>query len=552
MRIGMAQIDTTVGDFDGNLALARRAAAEARAAGCDLLLLPELSLAGYPPMDLVEHPSFVAASERALEALAAETDDLTIIAGFVLANPGPHGRNAFNAAAVLSGGRVAYTYKKMLLPNYDVFDEARWFEAGDKPVVATIKGRRVGLTICEDAWNDPDAWDRRLYGTDPITALAEAGVDLIVNLSASPFVMGKHRFRRRLLAQLARKHRVPIAYCNLVGGNDSLVFDGRSLGIDAAGRTVAVGPSFAEGLVLFEPFTTDQPELPDDPTPDIGDALAALELGLRDYVTKCGFTSVVLGLSGGIDSALTAVVAARALGPDRVTAVTMPSPYSSRGSVDDSVALAANLGITLHTLRITAIYEAYQRDLAPLFDRRSADVTEENIQARIRGNLLMAYSNKYGAMVLSTGNKSEIAVGYCTLYGDMSGGLAVIADLPKTLVYAMCDYVNSIASPDPGSPLIPLAIIEKAPSAELRPNQKDQDTLPPYDVLDAILDAYIVERLSAEQIIALGHDAALVRRVLRMVDQNEYKRRQAAPGIKVTNKAFGGGRRHPITQKFLQ
>ncbi|GMV43044.1 MAG: NAD+ synthase [Myxococcales bacterium] len=552
MRIGMAQIDTTVGDFDGNLALARRAAADARAAGCDLLLLPELALAGYPPMDLVEHPAFVAASERAVEALARETDGMTIVAGFVLANPGPYGRSAFNAAAVLSDGRVQATYRKRLLPNYDVFDEARWFEPGEEPVVATVKGCRVGLTICEDAWNDPDSWDRRLYRTDPITALADEGVDVIVNLSASPFVMGKHRLRQRLLAQLARKHRVPIAYCNLVGGNDSLVFDGRSLGIDAAGRTVAMGPRFTEGLVVFDPFTPSQPELPDDPTPDIGDALAALELGLRDYVNKCGFESVVLGLSGGIDSALTAVIAARALGSRSVTAVTMPSPYSSRGSVDDSVALARNLGITLHTLRITAIFDAYQRDLAPLFDRRAPDVTEENLQARIRGNLLMAYSNKYGALVLSTGNKSELAVGYCTLYGDMSGGLAIIADLPKTLVYEMCDYVNSIASPSPLHPLIPLEIIEKAPSAELRPDQKDQDTLPPYDVLDAILHAYIVERRSAAQIIALGHDEALVRRVLRMVDQNEYKRRQAAPGIKVTSKAFGGGRRHPITQKFLQ
>ena len=546
MRIGMAQIDTTIGDFAGNVRLARGAVAEARAAGCDLVLLPELALCGYPPMDLVEHPSFLRSGRRALDELATEAQGIVIVVGFVEANDGPHGRAAYNAAAVLAEGRVAATYRKMLLPNYDVFDEARWFEAGTDPVVVSIGGRRVGLSICEDAWNDPDTWGRRLYRVDPIAELAKRGVDVILNLSASPFVMGKHRFRRRMLATLASKHQVPIAYCNLVGGNDSLVFDGRSLGVDAAGRVVACGPAFTEGLTVFEPFAPDQPAIPEDDTLPVADALAALELGLRDYVNKCGFRSVVLGLSGGIDSALTAVIAARALGPDAVTALTMPSPYSSRGSIDDSVALAQNLGITLHTVPISGVFDAYLRDLAPLFGERPADVTEENIQARIRGNLLMAYSNKVGAMVLSTGNKSELAVGYCTLYGDMSGGLAVIADLPKMLVYAMSNLINAERE------VIPRAIIDKAPSAELRPDQKDQDSLPPYEVLDAVLDAYIVERLGHDEIVARGFDPALVRRVLRMVDINEYKRRQAAPGIKVTDKAFGGGRRHPITQKFLQ
>ena len=544
MRVALAQLNTTIGDFQGNLRMATQAIQRGRAEGCDLVVLPELALCGYPPMDLVERPSFVRANQQALQVLAAHTADIAVVVGFVDDNPGPTGRDAYNAAAFLQNGEVRAVYRKMLLPNYDVFDEARVFEANDEPVVVEVKGRRVGLTICEDAWNDKDFWVRPLYRTDPVASLAARGIDMLVNISASPFVMGKHRFRVRLLGQLAHKYSVPVAYCNAVGGNDSLIFDGRSLGFDARGDVVAEGKAFEEDVVVWEPFAATAPAA-SEPDEDVADAFAALQLGLRDYVRKCGFKSVVLGLSGGIDSALTAVIAARALGPERVTALTMPSQYSSAGSISDSKELARNLGIELHEVPIGPLFDAYRRELAPLFGDAPEDTTEENIQARIRGNLLMAWSNKRGAMVMSTGNKSELAVGYCTLYGDMSGGLAVIADVPKTLVYDMARYVNSNAE------IIPQDIIDKPPSAELRPDQTDQDSLPPYDVLDAILDAYIVGRKSAVEIEAMGFDAPLVARVLKMIDHNEYKRRQGAPGLKVTEKAFGSGRRYPITQKFL-
>ena len=543
MKIALGQINPTVGDFSGNAAKIIQFALEARSAGAGLILFPELAVSGYPPRDLVERPSFVARNRATAERIAAETQGIAVICGIVTPAQAESGKKVMNSAALLRDGHIDFIQSKMLLPTYDVFDEARNFAPARNQQLLGFCGKQMALTICEDAWNDKRFWNRRLYGVDPVEELVRAGGNFVPNISASPFWLGKRELRRDMLAAIAQNQKVPVAMVNQVGGNDSLVFDGSSLVIAPDGQVIAQAKSFEEDLVYFDSQT-----LSGDMHPQVegeeGSAYEALVLGTRDYVHKCGFQRAIIGLSGGIDSALTASIAVDALGPENVIGVGMPGPYSSPGSIDDARELAQNLKIRFELLSIDDIYEAARRTLASVFVGLPEDVTEENIQSRARGLLLMALSNKFGALVLSTGNKSELAVGYCTLYGDMVGGLAVISDVPKALVYRLSAYVNSRAK------VIPEATIEKPPSAELRPDQKDSDSLPPYEVLDAILEGYVEESCSAEQ-IARDHrfDLDLVRRVIRMVERSEYKRQQAAPGIKISAKAFGYGRRFPIAAK---
>jgi len=548
VKIALLQINPLVGDLAGNARLIADAAREATRQGASLAVTPELALVGYLPRDLLLSSAFVAASWEAVEALARDLKSgAPVLVGLPEPNPSDAGRPLFNTAVLLHEGRIGQRFRKSLLPTYDVFDEDRYFEPYHGAQILECGGRRLGISICEDVWNDRDFWKRRRYHHDPIEDLIRAGADAIVNLSASPFSVGKHRRREEMLSNTARKHHVPVVYVNQFGGNDDLVFDGRSLGFDAAGTLIARGRAFEADVVICSldenaaqaaapaegADTTDRPE---------SEIWRALVLGTRDYVRKCGFTEAVIGLSGGIDSALTAAIAAEAIGPDHVTGVLMPSPYSSRGSIDDAAALAAGLGIRTLTLPIEPAMRAMEATLSPAFDGCPRDVTEENIQARIRGNLLMALSNKRGALLLTTGNKSELSVGYCTLYGDMSGGLAVIADVPKTMVYRIARWLNDTRR----RAIIPEPTLTKAPSAELRPNQTDQDSLPPYDVLDDILQRHIEQHQPADEIIAAGFDEATVRRVLRMVRLAEFKRKQAAPGLKVTDRAFGTGWRMPI------
>ncbi len=543
MKIALGQINPTVGDFSGNAAKIIQFALQARSAGAGLILFPELSVCGYPPRDLVDRAWFVARNRVTVERIAAETPGIAVICGMVTAAEADSGKKAMNSAALLRDGRIEFIQSKMLLPTYDVFDEMRNFAPAKSQQLFNLCGKQMALTICEDAWNDKRFWNRRLYGIDPVEELVRIGGNLVLNISASPFWLGKRELRRDMLASIARNQKVPVAMVNQVGGNDSLVFDGSSLVIAPDGQVVAQAKSFAEDLIYF-----DSEKLTGDMHSQIvgeeASAYEALVLGTRDYVYKCGFQRAIIGLSGGIDSALTASIAVDALGSENVIGVGMPGPYSSRGSIDDARELAGNLKIRFELLSINDIYESAQLTLAPVFAGMPPDVTEENIQSRARGLLLMSLSNKLGALVLSTGNKSELAVGYCTLYGDMVGGLAVISDVPKALVYRLSAYVNSRRE------VIPKATIEKPPSAELRPDQKDSDSLPPYDVLDAILEDYVEESLSAEQ-IASAHkfDLELVRRVIRMVERSEYKRQQSAPGIKISAKAFGYGRRFPIAAK---
>ncbi len=540
MKIALGQINPTVGNFSGNVARIVDFSRRARSAGAELILFPELSVCGYPPRDLVERSSFVESNRRAVEQIATETRGIAVICGTVTPAAAQTGKSVMNSAVWLQDGKIALTQSKMLLPTYDVFDEMRNFAPAASQNLFPFGGKQVALTICEDAWNDKRFWNRQLYAVDPVESLIQAGGNLLLNISASPFWIGKRELRHDMLSAIARHHKVPVAMVNQVGGNDSLVFDGSSVVFNPAGDIVAQGKSFEEDLVLF-----DSDQLTGEMHPQVkgeeGSVYSALVLGTRDYVRKCGFEKVIIGLSGGIDSALTAVVAADAVGPDKVIGVGMPGPYSSLGSIDDARQLAANLGIRFELICITDIFESYRKALRGAFAGSKEDVTEENLQSRARGSVLMALSNKFGALVLSTGNKSELGVGYCTLYGDMVGGLAVISDLPKTLVYRLAHYVNSRRL------VIPEASIEKPPSAELRPNQKDSDSLPPYDVLDAILEDYVEDSHPAEQIAEdHGFDLGLVRRVVRMVDKAEYKRQQAAPGLKISPKAFGYGRRLPI------
>ncbi len=545
MKIALLQINPTVGDFAGNARLIGDAAREAAARGADLAVTPELALVGYLPRDLLLSEEFVRRSWDHLAGLARElAGGPPVLVGLPEPNAADEGRPLFNTAALIRNGQVEHRFRKSLLPTYDVFDEDRYFEPFHGAQVVDLGGVRLGVSICEDVWNDRDFWKRRRYHHDPIEELVRAGAQIIVNMSASPFVAGKHRFREEMLGSLARRHGVPLAYVNQVGGNDDLVFDGRSCVFDGRGIAIARGRSFEADVVVCD--LADAP--PIAPPNDLGtesEIWRALVLGTRDYAGKCGFRRSLLGLSGGIDSALTAAIAVEALGAEQVLGVLMPSPYSSRGSVDDSLQLAANLGIDTLTLPIEDAMQAMDRTLCEAFAGTARDVTEENIQARIRGNLLMALSNKRGALLLTTGNKSELAVGYCTLYGDMSGGLGVIADVPKTMVYRVARWLNETR----GQAVIPEAILTKAPSAELRPNQTDQDSLPPYDVLDDILQRYIERHEPAEAIVAAGFDAETVRRVLRLVRGAEFKRKQAAPGLKVTDRAFGTGWRMPIAAR---
>ncbi len=543
MRVALGQINPTVGDFAGNSAKIIDNARRALAGGAGAVVFPELCICGYPPRDLVERASFVARNQETALSIAGATRGITVICGLVTPAQAETGKSVMNSAVVLQDGAIRFTQSKRLLPTYDVFDESRNFAPASAQSLFALCGKEVALTICEDAWNDKQFWNRRMYGIDPVEELVRGGANCLLNISASPFYIGKGKLRRDMLAALATRHRMPVVMVNQVGGDDSLVFDGSSLVIAPDGRVVAQAKSFEEDLIFF-----DTESLSGDIHSQVealeASAYAALVLGTRDYVRKCGFQRVIVGLSGGIDSALTAAIATDALGPENVITIGMPGPYSSRGSIDDARTLADNLGVRFELIRITAIFDTYLKSLKPVFAGREEDVTEENIQARIRGNLLMALSNKFCALVLSTGNKSELAVGYCTLYGDMAGGLAVISDVPKTMVYRLAQYVNS------QRPVIPRAVLEKPPSAELRPNQKDTDSLPPYEILDTILEDYIEDYKSPEQIAAARHyDLNLVRSVIRMIERSEYKRQQAAPGLKISEKAFGVGRRFPIAAK---
>ncbi len=543
MKIALGQINPTVGDFSGNAAKIVDYSRRAKAAGAGLILFPELSVCGYPPRDLVERPSFVQRNRETAERIAAETSGIAVICGLVTPASSDTGKSVMNSAALLMDGKIAFIQSKMLLPTYDVFDEMRNFAPAKSQQLFPFCGNRMALTICEDAWNDSGFWAKRLYTVDPVEALVHAGGNFVLNISASPFWIGKREFRRDMLASIAKQHKVPVALVNQVGGNDSLVFDGSSIVLNREGQIIAQGKSFEEDLIYFDSQSLTG-EMHEQVAGDEGSAFSALVLGTRDYMQKCGFQKAIIGLSGGIDSALTAVIAADAVGPENVIGVGMPGPYSSQGSIDDARSLAKNLGIRFELISIDPAYEAYRGMLKEVFAGQKEDVTEENIQARARGTLLMALSNKFSAIVLSTGNKSELGVGYCTLYGDMVGGLAVISDVPKTMVYRICHYVNS------QRPVIPKATLEKPPSAELRPDQKDSDSLPPYEVLDAILEDYVEDSHSPEQIAAdRGFDIEVVRRVVRMVDRAEYKRQQAAPGLKISPKAFGYGRRFPIAAR---
>lgn len=549
MLIALAQINPTVGDFENNVARIVTTARAARQAGADLVVFSELCLLGYPPRDLLEKPAFLMAQEKAIERLCNELKEIPTVLGCVTRREVSEGNPLYNSAIFLCDGEIRARAHKCLLPAYDVFDEDRYFEESRAPQTFEFNGVKFALTICEDCWNDKDFWSARKYSFDPVETLVRQGAQVVLNLSASPFALEKHAVKERMLAALARKHRVPLLYVNQVGGNDDLLFDGRSLAFSSDGACVATGPAFEEGFVLVE---WKQGALKgvapaSKGLASIEEIHRALVLGTRDYARKCGFKTAVLGLSGGIDSAVVAALAAEALGPQNVTGVAMPSRFNAAESLTDARDLARNLGVHFHTVAIEELMGTFQRALAEPFAGRKEDVTEENMQARIRGVLMMAFSNKFGHLLLTTGNKSELATGYCTLYGDMCGGLAVISDLYKTVVYDLARHLNAV---NPKNPPIPESSITKAPTAELRYNQKDQDSLPPYDMLDGILKRSLEEHQPFETIVAAGFEPEVVRKVLRLIDVNEYKRRQAAPGLKVTAKAFGTGRRMPIAQRF--
>jgi NAD+ synthase (glutamine-hydrolysing) len=552
MRLALAQLNFTVGAFHATFRKVEGAVTRARESGADLVVFTELATTGYPPRDLLNHDSFVQASEDLLRQIATLTDDhLGIVIGCVTRNTAGDGKPLFNSAALCHRGVIVGRHHKTLLPTYDVFDEDRYFEPGRALEPFEFKGRRVGLTVCEEIWNDRDFWPKRLYPGDPVCELANRGADLLINISSSPFSLGKPALRADMIQAEARKNAVPIVYVNQVGGNDELIFDGQSIAFDAAGTLVVRARQFEEDFIVCDvpcrgrPWSIP-PQLAGTSASPEEEAYGALILGLRDYVTKCGFSRVVLGLSGGIDSAVAAALAAGALGAEHVTGVAMPARYSSAHSVRDAEALARNLGIRYEKIPIDYVFQSYLDALDPVFSNYPPDVTEENLQARIRGGILMALSNKFGALLLTTGNKSELAVGYCTLYGDMAGGLAVINDVPKTFVYRLARYINGRGA----VPVIPESSITKPPSAELRENQTDQDTLPPYDVLDRIVEGYVERHEDVEQIVASGISREEAVRVISLIDRNEYKRRQAAPGLKITSKAFGVGRRYPIAADY--
>ena len=546
MKIGLLQINSTVGDFATNCQKLLAGCEQARALGAELVIAPELFLCGYPPRDLLLRADFVQASLAALAETAQSIGPIPLCVGCVSENLERPGRALRNSAVVLQNGKIVWRTHKSLLPTYDVFDEDRYFEPAKNAAPFEFNGRKLGITICEDIWNDEDFWPERLYRRDPIKELIAQGAEIILNLSASPWHDGKERTRLAMLQRVARDERVPLAQVNLVGANDELIFDGHSVALDARGEVIALGKGFAEDILVVELNESGKRKVEsgNEFPPREQLLFAALSLGVRDYVHKCGFQSVIVGLSGGIDSALVAVLAADALGPDQVFGVSMPARYSSEGSLSDAGALAKNLGIRYEVLPIESAFQSVEQQLAKIFAGTQPNEAEENVQSRLRGVTLMALSNKFGALVLTTGNKSEMAVGYCTLYGDMCGALAVIADVFKTDIYQLARWVNREKI------IIPEASITKPPSAELRPNQTDQDSLPPYETLDRILDAYVVKNLGKEEIIRRGFDAAVVNDVINKVTFSEYKRRQAAPGLKVSPRAFGMGRRIPIVQRF--
>ncbi len=556
MNISLAQINPTIGDFKLNVRKICKFIDIAKQRGADLVIFPEMSIVGYPPKDLLEISGFVDNNIRALEEVVSHVVGISAIIGFVDKNCAKRGKRLFNAAAHIHNKKIVSKHYKSLLPMYDVFDEERYFEPAHVITIATISGKRFGISICEDTWGDDRELPKKIYHKSPLKEMFRQGVDCIINISASPFTIGKQGIRQRMLTDYTKRYHVPFLYVNQVGGNDDLVFDGNSFVLNKSGVLIKKCFSFKEDLITIEFKNSDVIVEKGNPTPirkrsfkdsdkgEIDSVYEALILGTRDYVKKCGFKKVVIGLSGGIDSAVTAVIAVKALGRDKVFGVTLPSTFSSKGSIEDSRILAERLGIDFTIIPITSIYKSYLKSLDEVFAGLPFDATEENLQARIRGKILMAISNKHGYLVLTTGNKSELAVGYCTLYGDMCGGLAVISDIPKTMVYHLAEHINLKKE------IIPKNTIEKPASAELRPNQKDQDSLPPYDILDTILKAYVEESKDVDAIVKLGIDEALVRDIVKKVDRNEYKRKQAAPGLKVTSKAFGTGRRMPLAQRY--
>jgi NAD+ synthase (glutamine-hydrolysing) len=544
MKIALAQFNPTIGDFAGNSARILSLAEQAQQRGAKLAVFSELCLCGYPPQDLLERPAFIDRNLKELKGLAAKLP-VPAIVGYAGRVKNGTGKSIANKAALLCGGRIVFEQSKMLLPTYDVFDESRYFQPAAKQVTYDFENEHLGITICEDVWNDKNFWPNCLYDRDPVTELVGQGTTLLINISASPYTIDKRSLRFEMLRSIAVTHRRPVIYVNQVGGNDSLIFDGASLALTADGKVAAQALAFEEDLVLFD-TETGQGEMHPQPRTEIEYAYRALVIGTRDYVSKCGFKKVLVGLSGGIDSAVVVGIAVDALGAENVQGVSMPGPYSSEGSKNDAKALADNLGIKLITVPIGDVFDAYRKALAPAFGGRAQDVAEENIQARIRGNYLMALSNKFGSMLLSTGNKSELSVGYCTLYGDMAGGLAVISDVPKLMIYELARWINRERE------VIPQSTLDKPPSAELRPDQKDEDSLPPYDVLDRILKAYIEDLRSPREIADhYGFELKLVRDIALLVDRTEYKRKQAAPGLKITSRAFGFGRPFPIAQRFI-
>ncbi len=556
MKIAIAQLNPTIGDISGNADQILSAAQAAANQGADLLLTPELSLCGYPPRDLLMRPSFVQQmAQKVADIAKALPPTLTALVGLAAANKNAHLKGekpVYNSMALLHSGKVQAIFHKRLLPTYDVFDDDRYFESGTQANSFTLKCKsgavHIGVTICEDLWNSEDFWGKRAYPIDPTKELVEKGVDLVVNLSASPFIVGKQSLRERMIAHAAKQNECPIVYVNQVGGNDDLIFDGQSIAVDRKGELVSRATAFESDFqtLEFDMGSKDlrKGEVKEMPAVAEAEIWAALVLGVKDYARKCGFSKAVIGLSGGVDSAVVSAIAATALGPENVLGILMPSPHSSDHSISDAQQLADNLGITTQTIPIGTLMAGYDSTLDSLFAGTESGVTEENLQSRIRGNLLMAISNKFGHLLLTTGNKSEVAVGYCTLYGDMNGGLAVIADVPKTRVYSLCRWLNHERE------IIPSNIITKPPSAELKPGQVDQDSLPDYDILDDILERLVQKQQSAEDIIAAGHPAEVVKRVIRLVTRAEFKRRQSAPVLKVTDRAFGMGWRMPIASRW--
>jgi NAD+ synthase (glutamine-hydrolysing) len=543
MKIALAQFNPVIGDFTQNTGKIRAATEKAKDKSCNLVVFSELAISGYPPRDLLEKNDFVEANLTCLQGLVKSIEGIGVICGYVDRGPTEAGNPLYNSAALFERGEILHTAHKRLLPTYDVFDETRYFEPGSECTPYPYKNHRIGLTVCEDIWNDKEFFMKPRYPIDPVETMVKEGADLIINIAASPYYVGKKEFKRDMFLNMVKKYRVPLVYVNQVGGNDSVLFDGISLAYDAQGKIVARARDFEEDMVIFD-TAGQKGEIHPICESDAESILNALIMGTRDYIRKCRFSKAVIGLSGGIDSALTAYVAVQALGRENVILVFMPSQYTNRENFEDTKTLAANLGTELLVVPIEAVFETFLTDLSPLFKDVATEVTGQNIQARIRGTMLMAISNKLGHLLLSTGNKSELAVGYCTLYGDMNGGLAVISDVPKTMVYRIARFINSERE------VIPERIIQKPPSAELRPDQLDQDDLPPYEILDDILKAYSEDNKSPEEIIGMGLAPSIVMDIIGRVDRNEYKRHQSPPGLKVTTKSFGYGRRYPIAQRY--